>query len=79
MMGSFSHAMGLPNGYKLHYDYPLGEKKLLLGTNPPFYIAKSANCETQLEVADKLLNDATSTDIAATVIRICRRIDFDTR
>ena len=42
MMGSFSHAMGLQNGYKLHYDYPLGEKKLLLGTNPPFYIAKSA-------------------------------------
>ena len=45
MMGSFSHAMGLPNGYKLHYDYPLGEKKLLLGTNPPFYIAKLAMCE----------------------------------
>ena len=42
MMGSFSHAMGLQNGYKLHYDYPLGEKKLLLGTNPPFYISKHA-------------------------------------
>lgn len=67
------------DGYKLHCDIPLGEKKLLLGTNPPFYIAKFAIGKTQLEVADKLLNDATSTDIAATVIRICRRIDFDSR
>lgn len=48
MMGSFSHAMGLQNGYKLQCDIPLVEKKLLLGTNPPFYIAKSAISENSV-------------------------------
>ena len=45
MMGSILSCDSSANGPNLHCNYPLGEKKLLLGTNPPFYIAKLAMCE----------------------------------